>query len=216
MLEAKKSKVAAWMFHLVQQRLLKRYFHRIWFYTEESIPTNALFIANHSSWWDGLIFFQLEKRRMSPPIYMMTHENGMKQVPIFKWIGAFSVNPQSPKHVMQSLRYAQQLLHEEKSVALFPQGQEAHIEARPLHFQKGAAYLAKKCPHIPVIPVTIYYTFRNTKKGEAWVYAGRAIAHEKTAKQNVTHQFEVSVTAQLNALKEDVVTNNFKKYENVL
>lgn len=68
MFEAKKSKVAAWMFHLVQQRLLNRYFHKIWLAIEEPLPKNALFIANHSSWWDGLIFFQLEKRQKVPPI----------------------------------------------------------------------------------------------------------------------------------------------------
>lgn len=111
------------MFHLVQQRLLTRYFHKIWLAIEEPLPKNALFIANHSSWWDGLIFFQLEKRQKVPPIYMMTHEDGIKQVPIFKWIGAFSVNPHSAKHVMQSLRYAQMLLNEEKVLPCFHKGQ---------------------------------------------------------------------------------------------
>lgn len=216
MLQAKKSKIAAWMFHLVQQRLLNCYFHRIWLYTEEPLPSNALFIVNHSSWWDGLLFFQLEKRRKIPPIYIMTHEDGVKKVPIFKWIGAFSINPQNPKHVMQSLRYAQQLLDEDKSVAIFPQGQEIHLEARPLQFQKGAAYIAEKCPSIPVIPVTIYYTFRTNKKGEAWITIGRAIARKHTTKQHVTQYFEDIVTNQLHALKSDVIMNNHGKYNNIL
>lgn len=216
MRKAKKSKIAAWMFHLVQQRLLNRYFHRIWLYTEEPLPTNALFIANHSSWWDGLLFFQLEKRGHIPPTYMMTHEDGMKRVPIFKWLGAFSVNPLQPKHVMHALRYAQQLLHEDRSVAIFPQGQEVHLEARPLQFQKGAAYLAEKCPSIPVIPITIYYTYRNTKKGEAWISIGRAIEGNHTTKQHTTQHFEDIVTNQLHTLKSDVIANNYEKYNNIL
>lgn len=214
--KAKKNKMAAWMFHLVQQRLLKRYFHRIWLYEEESNSTNALFIANHSSWWDGLLFFQLEKRGSIPPTYMMTHEDGMKKVPIFKWIGAFSVNPQHPKHVMHALRYAQQLLYENKSVAIFPQGQEIHLEARPLQFQKGAAYIAEKCPSTAVIPVTFYYTYRNNKKGEAWIKIGRAIDCKHPSKQHVTQHFEDIVTKQLNSLKSDVITNNYEKYINIL
>ena len=175
MLKAKKSKVAAWMFHLVQQQLLKQYFSKVVVFSEEPIQSNALFIANHSSWWDGLLFFQLEKRCILPPIYMMTHEEGMKKVPIFKWHGAFSINPKSPKHVMHSLRYAQNLLENHKSVAIFPQGAEYHQEARPILFQHGAAHIAMKCPTVPVFPVTIYYSFRHTKKYEAWIYIGRSI-----------------------------------------
>ncbi|TKI48135.1 acyl-phosphate glycerol 3-phosphate acyltransferase [Lysinibacillus tabacifolii] len=216
MFEAKKSKVAAWMFHLVQQRLLNRYFHKIWLAIEEPLPKNALFIANHSSWWDGLIFFQLEKRQKVPPIYMMTHEDGIKQVPIFKWIGAFSVNSQSTKHVVQSLRYAQKLLYEEKSVALFPQGGEVHLEARPLQFQKGAAFLAGKSPRIPVIPVTIYYTFRHMIKGEVWISIGGPIETEGRNSEILTQHFEEIMTAQLNSLKQDVVTNHYEKYINIL
>lgn len=216
MFEAKKSKMAAWMFHLIQQRLLKRYFHKVWLTIEEPLPQNALFIANHSSWWDGLIFFQLEKRQKVPPIYMMTHEDGMKQVPIFQWIGAFSVNPHSAKHVMQSLRYAQKLLDQGKSVALFPQGAEEHLEARPLHFEKGAAYLAIKYPYIPVIPVTIYYTHRYTKKAEVWIAIGSAIHKGEKNKEDLTQHFEEIVTAQLNTLKQDVVTNRNEKFINIL
>lgn len=216
MLKAKKSKIAAWMFHLVQQRLLNQYFTKIWVFTEEPIQNNALFIANHSSWWDGLLFFQLEKRCILPPLYMMTHEEGMRKVPIFKWLGAFSVNPKSPKHVLESLRYAQNLLDDNYSVALFPQGAEYHLEARPLKFQNGAAHLANKCPTIPVIPVTIYYTFRNTKKSEAWIYIGRSISYEAGNKQSLTYQFEDMITTQLNTLKQDVIHNNFRKYNNIL
>lgn len=216
MLKAKKSKAAAWMFHIVQQHLLKRYFAKIVVFTEEPIPDCALFIANHSSWWDGLLFFQLEKRRILPPLYIMTHEESMRKIPIFRWLGAFSVNPKSPKHVMASLRYAKHLLNHNKSVAMFPQGAEYHMEARPLMFQKGAAYIAEQCPAASVIPVTFYYTFRHTKKNEVWIYIGRPIAHEINTKQGLTRHFEDVVTAQLDALKQDVIYNHSEKYITIL
>lgn len=216
MLRARKSKLISWMFHLVQQRYLKQYFSKILVFTAEPIRSNALFIANHSSWWDGLLFFQLEKRRILPPLYMMTHEEGMRKVPIFKWLGAFSVNPQKPKHIIETLRYSQFLLENNKSVTIFPQGAEYHLEFRPFIFQHGAAYIANKCPTVPVIPVTIYYSFRHTKKGEAWIYIGRPISHEAMTKQKLTKLFEDVVTAQIDTLKQDVIHNQFEKYNNIL
>ncbi|UZW65126.1 lysophospholipid acyltransferase family protein [Priestia flexa] len=120
---------------------LKKQFYRIYIDMEE-VENNkpALFIANHSSWWDSLISFYVNRVLLKHDSYAMMSEEGMKSFPFFKKIGAFSVNQASPKHIMKSLLYARELLREKKGVWIFPQGKEEHLEKRPLQFSDGTIF----------------------------------------------------------------------------
>lgn len=163
-----------------------------------------------------LLLFELEQQKIIPNLYVMTDIEGMQRVPIFKWLGAYSVDASSPKHIMESLRYSKQLLGEQKNVCLFPQGMERHLEQRPLVFQQGAAMLLNRIS-VPVAPVTLYYTFRDEKKAEAWVWIGKSIAYEPGCKRaELTAQLEQAVTAQLDLLKACVIENNHEQFTNLM
>ncbi|MBD8032157.1 lysophospholipid acyltransferase family protein [Solibacillus merdavium] len=177
------------------------------------MPSNALYIANHSSWWDGLLLFELEQRGYIPNLFVMVDEQGIKKFPIFQWIGAYSVNQQNPKHIIESIRYTKSLLQDGKNICIFPQGKEWHLEQRPLYFQQGAAMIAKQMKGISVVPITFYYTFRNERKAEVWIDIGKPIQYEdKWSREQMTQYFEEVVTEQLNALKKDVVQNDYTSF----
>lgn len=55
MLKAKKNPVATKMFQLVQERLLKGTFGKLYVKNDYNAADAALYIANHSSWWDAFI-----------------------------------------------------------------------------------------------------------------------------------------------------------------
>lgn len=204
------------MFQLVQRRLLKGTFSKFYVKNDYNAADAALYLANHSSWWDGLMLFELEQQKMIPNLHVMTDIEGMQRVPMFKWLGAYSVDASSPKHIMESLRYSEQLLNEQKNVCLFPQGMERHLEQRPLAFQQGAAMVINRIS-VPVVPVTFYYTFRDTKKAEAWVWIGAPISYEPGCKRaELTVIFEQAVTAQLDLLKAYVIENNHEPFTNRL
>ena len=213
---AKKNKIAMKMFRLVQRNLLKRSFAHIYIKADFPIPSNAMYIANHSSWWDGLLLFEMEQRGYIPNLFVMVDEQGIKKFPIFQWIGAYSVNQQNPKHIIESIRYTKSLLQDEKNICIFPQGKEWHLEQRPLYFQQGAAMIAKQMKNVPVVPVSFYYTFRNERKAEAWIEVGKPIQYEeKWSRERMTQHFEEIVMAQLDSLKNKVIQNDYTSFSKI-
>lgn len=215
MLEARKSVVVAWCFRRVQKRLLRATFGKLYVQCEGDV-SGALLVGNHSSWWDGLVLFELERASVVPHLYTMMAEEGLRRVPIFRWIGAFSIRPDDARDVMRSLAYAGQLLHEGKTVVLFPQGEERHLELRPLGFLPGAAMLAKRQKRVRVAPFAFYYTVRNERKLEAWVRIGKPVEMEVRDVGKATEMLEQAVTSLLDALKVDVVAHAMEKYEQLL
>lgn len=205
------------MFQLVQHRMLMRSFSQIYLKMDSPTPPSALYLGNHSSWWDGLLLFQLEIKGFIPNFYVMTDQQGMEKVPIFKWIGAYSVDAQNPKHIIQSLRYTEALLQAQKNVCIFPQGAELHLEQRPLQFQQGAAMIVQRMKQLTVVPVTFYYTFRHEPKAEAWIVIGAPILYDANLNRGkLTEHFEQIVTNQLNELKTAVIENNQTGFQKIL
>lgn len=176
----------------------------------------VLFIANHSSWWDGLLFFFLNKTIWRHDIHMMMLEDGLERYRYFRWLGAFSINRQKPKEIIVSLQYAEQLLQSGKSVVLFPQGDEYHLETRPLQFQTGIGYLAERCPDIPIIPISFYYSFRHERKPEVWIQQGHPVLSTHftgTTRKEKTLFLQDLCTVQLDHLKEQALAENTEAFQ---
>ncbi|WP_203363612.1 lysophospholipid acyltransferase family protein [Bacillus sp. REN10] len=220
MIEAKKSGLFQQMFSLYHRRLVSRSFDHIYWQTAATLPTApVIFIANHSSWWDGLIFFHLERTALAHELYIMMHEAGLRQYPFFKRLGAFSVNRSQPKEILRSLHYAEQLLKEGKSVCLFPQGDEFHLETRPLRFQSGVTYLLERCPQVPLVPLSFYYSFGHHRKPDVWVFAGQPLVYEQLrggSRKERTLHLEQLCTKQLDKLKQYVIHEQHQLFTSLL
>lgn len=219
MIEAKKSRLFKYGFSLVLLPLFRRSFHRLLGKNlSEPSEKPVIFIANHSSWWDGLLFFLLNERVWQQDIHIMMDKAGLERFPFFRWLGAFSVDRTRPKEIMESLRYAQSLLEAGKSVILFPQGAEQHLETRPLVFQSGAVYLMEKCPDVSVIPVTLYYSFGRERKPDVWVCQHPPITFtdlDGTVRADRTAALQNHFTALLDGQRADVIDGKEQAYEKV-
>nr|WP_316047042.1 lysophospholipid acyltransferase family protein [Planococcus glaciei] len=155
MIKAKKMPLFENAFELYLNPLIRRSFANVFGRDIVQPPSQpVLFIANHSSWWDGLLFFFLNRSVWRHDVHMMMDEKGLKRYGFFRYLGAFSINRSKPKDILASLQYAEQLLLSGKTVILFPQGEEFHQEIRPLGFSTGIAYLMEHCPDVPAIPVS--------------------------------------------------------------
>lgn len=220
MIQANKSRLFHSMFSLYHQRLLRRSFDQIYLYSKGNCPTTpAIYIANHSSWWDGLLYFHLCRNVLPEDTYIMMHESGLRHYPYFKKLGAFSINRSNPKDILRSLRYAEQLVQEGKSVWMFPQGEECHLEKRPLGFQPGISYMLEHLPHIQVVPISFYYSFGHKKKPEVYIEIGLPLYHHDLSghsRNEKTAGLEQVFTEQLDELKELVVTRQLNMFSNLL
>ncbi|MGB6408620.1 MAG: 1-acyl-sn-glycerol-3-phosphate acyltransferase, partial [Planococcus donghaensis] len=122
------------------------------------------------------------------------------------------------KEILTSLQYAESLLKEGKSVVLFPQGDEVHLEKRPLVFQSGVAYLMENCPEVPIIPISFYYSFGHQQKPDLWIRQHAPVPNEEIAhltRKEKTLHLQQLCTEQLNLLKSTVISENSEAFQSL-
>ncbi|MFS0786381.1 lysophospholipid acyltransferase family protein [Shouchella sp. 1P09AA] len=201
----------------VQQFLFKRSFSKVLIQVDEPFEQNRplLFIGNHSSWWDGMVALLLTKHQLKQPLFMMMSEEGLKKYAFFRHFGAFSINRDKPKEMIQSLRYAQEILTNNNSVWVFPQGEEQALEKRPLGFLKGIGWLSDKAPqHTDVVPITISYAFADKRKPYLLIHIGKGQATNALngAIEEKTAFLEQLLTAQLDQQKQAIIKRDYTSY----
>lgn len=118
---------------IIKKDFLKFSFNREAFQKDRSI----LLLANHFSWWDGFIMYQVNRIHYRKTFYVMVTEENYKKVWFLKYLGAFPVKHHS-RSMIRSLEYAGQLLNNpDNLVLIFPQGKLHSGTAKEVIFEKG-------------------------------------------------------------------------------
>ncbi|WP_064091312.1 lysophospholipid acyltransferase family protein [Rossellomorea aquimaris] len=221
MIEAKKSKGFQKMLAQYLTFQLKKQFYRVWIddrRNNRDLSKGHLILANHSNWWDGLMIFYLNQYVVKEDSYAMMSQKGIEDFSFFRKIGAFSVNPESPKDLIVSLRFAEKCLSEQKTVWIFPQGKEEHLEKRPLSFMKGPSYLLEKKPEVDVTFVTFYYTFHHNQRPELYIQLRNVdskllFRQEHHTRIEQTNSIRMLLEQQLDELRDNIINNNTMSFD---
>ncbi|QGG46482.1 lysophospholipid acyltransferase family protein [Heliorestis convoluta] len=181
--------------------LLRRHFHALYLRGQvDPLPAKpALYIMNHSSWWDGLLVFHVVETCSQGDHYLMMDEEQMKKFRFFRRIGAFSINKKEGREIITSLDYGAHLLKQGASIWIFPQGDIYPLEKRPLQFQSGLGQILRQCSQVPVLPVTLYYSLCLHQKIEASFYFGSSIEKDwgRMTRKEISQFLEISLEKQL-------------------
>ncbi|MFS0654476.1 lysophospholipid acyltransferase family protein [Bacillus sp. 179-C3.3 HS] len=222
MKESDKSRSFRRVFYLYLERyLFCKHFHCLMMKgkvdSQEKLP--VLYLANHSSWWDGLIIFLLTEKASEADHFMMMEEKQFKQYAFFRKLGAFPVQKENIRSVKQALMTAKEKMEAGAAVWLFPQGKIMHQDTRPLELESGASFLVKQFEQVVVKPVTLQYTFHQFQKptvsvvfGEGVPVSGRSLRSRETTSmlaqllegQLNTHQAQVIADPDLMMTEEYV------------
>lgn len=138
-LEARHKPIVHRLFGWYLGRILKKDFNAIrW---EGSIPPAPgkamLVLGNHFSWWDGFFIYWLNRQHFHRTFYLMMLEKELRPRPVFRSLGAFSMNKGS-RSMIHTLQYAAGLLRQPGNmVVVFPQGRLESQHTEYLHWQKG-------------------------------------------------------------------------------
>ncbi|WP_182200605.1 lysophospholipid acyltransferase family protein [Paraliobacillus salinarum] len=210
MITANKNKQFEKLFYTYLQRyLLKKNLHTIYLEGEISVDSNTpvIFIANHSSWWDGLLLFYLTSKNQDSNFYIMMDEEGLEKYPFFRKLGAYSINRSRPKDILKALQYSEQLMRDQKSVWMFPQGKIEHQAVRPIQFQSGIGYLLQRFDHVIVKPVSLHYYFTEVQKPIVSIRFGEPCHIEGTSQSRSywTSYVEQILENQVRAHEHDVI-----------
>lgn len=224
MLEAKKSVWFERIFSIYNRNLLKRRFDSLRvsgldFLKNKDAKIPLVIYANHSSWWDGLIFWEIIVN-LDFEFYVMMEEKQLRQLFLFRRLGAFSVVREKPREAVKSINYAAALLRKDanRSVIIFPQGEILPNDVRPLHFFRGLASIVEKTVRCSVVPIALRYEFAKNFKPEILCKIGAPDvfeAGENFDSKNLNGILEARLTATLDSLKRDVVSGTTAGYENL-
>lgn len=179
-----------------------------------------LLYANHSSWWDGLAAFQLG-RACGLDQYVMMEERQLRARPLFRRLGAFSVERERPRAAARSVAYAAGLLRAgpRRAVWIFPQGATLPNDARPLRFYTGAARVVERARVAYAAPVAFRYEFLEDFRPEAFARVGPPERLEGGANFDarvMTERLSETLTRTLDRLREDILHARLDGYEELV
>lgn len=143
---------------------LRRHFHSLFLLgTPPLLPSDQrplIVCVNHSSWWDILVGFHLERELLHTDLYAVMDARQLERYSIFKYIGVLGVDRTSLAGSREFLDLAEQLLKgKPRSLWLTPQGELVSNYRRPIRFQTGLGHLAARLEEFSLVHLTLHYEF---------------------------------------------------------
>ena len=221
MLVANKSKWFEKIFAVYNRNLLKRRFQALRISNLDSLQNEkpSIIYTNHSSWWDGLVAFQISQT-IRADSYLMMEEKHLRKFFLFRKLGAFSVVRENPRQAVESINYAVKLLDKipTRLLWIFPQGEISPNDARPLKFYNGLSRIVDKLESCVTTSLAIRYEFLGDFKPEIFIKVGECEVFKTDEKLNtklLTERFRLNLTRTLEELKQDIASKNTTGYERI-
>lgn len=168
MIRAEHKKWAHLVFDNYLNRIIRKDFQN--FYLIGDIPEfdnqkGLIITPNHFSWWDGFFIYYIIKKFSSRDLYIMMLEDQLKKYSFFKKLGAFSINQQNPKSIIESINYASTLIRSDSYLVIYPQGEIEPYEKRPLMVKEGLNKIIEKAEiETDILPVAFKIHHSNQRK----------------------------------------------------
>jgi len=207
----------------MNRRILRKHFQRVhaggmshvWS-LDRTRP--IILYGNHSCWWDGLMEFFFSADVFHFDAYLMMEERQLHRYDFFRWIGAFSVNRESPRDALRSIQYAASLFERPGRVLwIYPQGVMRPNDLRPLGFYAGTARLLELL-HVPqVLPVAHRYEFLMEQRPEAFSLFGPPVDLADTSgRREITAHLERTLAELLDQLRCSIASGRTEGFETLL
>lgn len=180
MIKANHKQIARILFNPYLKRLLKRNFSG--FYLMNSfphIPVDAALIItpNHFSWWDGFFIDFASWHCIDRDIHILMLEEQLKRFWFFRYLGAYSINENKPKSIMETFHYTSSVLHNFSNfVVYYPQGKIQNYDAKPLELREGLRCLLKRTgTNTIIVPAAFKIIYSDHMKPAVYARFGNAI-----------------------------------------
>ncbi|HAC14612.1 MAG TPA: hypothetical protein DCE78_01525 [Bacteroidetes bacterium] len=168
---ANENKFVIWFFKWYTFFLLKSRFKNVFFRTNYSPKTkdSTLILANHHSWWDGLIPLIINEFEFKQNARAVMEDIQIKKYPFFSRIGAFSINRQNMKSALYSLDYgAEWLKHPKNSLFLYPEGKITSAIS-PIQVENGFLKVVQQVPDAHIVILTIFISTAHHNKPDLYL-----------------------------------------------
>ncbi len=221
MLEANKNWLFENIFAVYNQNLLKRRFNSLWvsgldFLINKNTNLPLIIYCNHSSWWDGLVAFQIS-RKTNLNSFLIMEEKQLEKYFLFRRLGVFSVNREIPREALKSLNYAAKLLqtNPNRTLWIFPQGEIINNNSRPISFFNGLSKIIEKLGQCLIASLAIRYEFLGEYKPDIFVKINKPALisiNKNFDSKKMTDDFAGEMELLLDELSKDILYQNTTTY----
>lgn len=177
--------------------------------------------CNHPAWWDAAVIILLagklfpERASYAPFDARMLERYG-----VFRRIGAFGVDLDSPRGAAQFLAAARDILARPASLMwITAQGRFADVRTRPLALRGGVARLAEIAPDAQFVPLALEYAFWDESGAEAFAAFGTPVAGRELRdlpRIERLARLEADLTGLLDRLSADVVAREPTRFHDLV
>jgi 1-acyl-sn-glycerol-3-phosphate acyltransferase len=211
-IEAKHNKAALLVFNIYLNRLLRKNFSNFFLANlPPELPKNksVIITPNHMSWWDGFFLHQANVESIKKNLYFMMLRKQLERFWFFKYIGAYSIQPDNPKSISETIKYTNTILGNHKNaVAFYPQGEIEPFDQRPLNLKKGLRLFLRNIKNeCVVLPVAFKIQYYNEKYPSVIFHSGRIISADEIL--NDFNVLESEFVVNLDALNESASSKKF-------
>ena len=131
---------------------------------------SLLVIANHFSWWDGILHYHLSNIFFKKKFHVLMLEDQLKKRMFLTKLGVFGVK-KGTRDTIKFMNLAKQLLrHNDNMLLIFPQGKIESHHKQEFSFESGASKLIEKNPGVQVIFSVILIDYFSERKPVAKFY----------------------------------------------
>jgi 1-acyl-sn-glycerol-3-phosphate acyltransferase len=211
-IEAKHNKAALLVFNIYLNRLLRKNFSNFFLVNlPPELPENksVIITPNHMSWWDGFFLHQVNVESIKKNLYFMMLRKQLKRFWFFQYIGAYSIQPDNPKSISETIKYTNTILGNHKNaVAFYPQGEIEPFDKRPFSLKRGLQLFLRNIKNeCVVLPVAFKIQYYSEKYPSVIFRSGRIISADEIL--NDFNVFESEFVANLDALNESASSKKF-------
>jgi chlorobactene lauroyltransferase len=187
MIETNHSKWADRIFQFYILRLMRKHFYSINILGEVPIlPSGSpiLLLPNHSTWWDGFFIYLMNLKFFQRPLYLMMLEEQLSKYKFFSRVGAYSIDLNNSKGVIQSLKYTLKILKQTVEpaplVCIFPQGEMFPPGKRPIRAKSGYQWIINHLDRdIITLPLGIRIEYLDQQFPEVFFQLGKPVVDSK-------------------------------------
>lgn len=214
------SPLVRWWFDGWCRRALRRQFYRLQRFGDPDwlkrfnpqIP--RLYIANHASFWDGVVLHHLLRRHLRQPAYCLIDRRQVARHPFFARVGGIAIDRRRPRDAIAAIAGAAGVLaappHPRRgsnALVIFPEGELRPPDRRPICFEPaGLTRLLRECPpQAEVVVVALRYDFWVEQRGEAMMHLSPPIPASAFAgrpREDVVLTLESRLTAAADDLRD--------------
>lgn len=178
---------------------------------EISKDVQLIVLPNHSTWWDGFFVWYLNKSFFRRKFYIMMLESRLKKYNFFSKLGAFSIDQNNPKSIIETFAYINTILNSQDRIILnfYPQGELLPNFIRPIKIHPGILKIIRNFDgNLSLIPLGIRAEFLRDRLPYVFFNFGQAIDTKKDDSE-IIKTIQFSIEDCLRKIESNVIDNKF-------